>query len=223
MKTCIRCGKKTEKTIDGFCEKCFVEHVLKIKLPEKIKIKKCKRCGKVLIKNKLMNIEDVVEKKLSKMFSKVEGIESVRILKINGKIEGSYTRKLKGIKQSIDFSIDLEIENFVCDLCQRRFGKEFNSVLQIRGKNIENIINKIDNFLKKIEEKRADAFISKLEKVKNGIDIYFYSKNISKKIANFLKKNQKVKIKITRKLYGIKNGKKKYKDTILVRICEKEK
>ncbi|MBR9706830.1 MAG: hypothetical protein GOV15_00140, partial [Candidatus Diapherotrites archaeon] len=51
---CPKCGKTegepgTEKFIEGFCKKCYLQDHTPLTLPKKIVLNKCKVCGKIRI------------------------------------------------------------------------------------------------------------------------------------------------------------------------------
>ncbi|OYT41913.1 MAG: hypothetical protein B6U78_02430 [Candidatus Aenigmarchaeota archaeon ex4484_224] len=221
MGICIKCGTKTEKLYDSLCINCFRNELskLKIKIPKTIEIKQCRVCKKYLIGNKYIDdIEKAIKNQLEKIFSKEENLVSFSFEIFSNKIIVYYQKEKYEIKAFGKIELNLRIKEFVCPICQRKLGKEFNSIVQLRGKNLEKIVEEIKKIVEK--KKRKDSFISKIEKVKNGYDLYFFSKSIAKQVVNYLRRKYKVEIKFSRKLYGLKNGKKFYKDTIAVRFYE---
>ena len=91
----------------------------------------------------------------------------------------------------------------------------FEAIIQIRPKN-EEILNYI---IKKTEE-RKNVFISKIEQLKEGLDIYISSQRFAIALGRKLKASRKNgTLKITRSLYS-KNrqtGKNIYRITVLFR------
>ncbi|MCD6371674.1 MAG: hypothetical protein J7L39_03070, partial [Candidatus Aenigmarchaeota archaeon] len=127
-----------------------------------------------------------------------------------------YTIKVGSKKITEEKTIGIKFKNITCAECQRRISEYYGTKIQIRGNFSGDILNKIKDFLSKM--KRKDAYISKVEELKEGIDLFVPSKSIGRQIANYIKRRYEVKVLITRKLYGLKDGKKVYKDTILVRF-----
>jgi len=77
----------------------------------------------------------------------------------------------------------------------------------LRGENVEEIVEKY-------------GLIGK--QVKGGFDINFSFKRYAYELVNKLRKKYNLSMKVSRKLVGMKEGKKVYRDTILVRIDGKK-
>ena len=120
-------------------------------------------------------------------------------------IEKYLKKKYQIIEKIPEEKFKFEIKDFLCEKCKEVISSKVEAILQLRGEL--KTLNKIMNIFK-LEGRR----------VKNGFDIDFKSKDDLKKIFGFLKRNFKIEHNISRKLVGLKDGKRKYKDTVLVRI-----
>ncbi len=209
-KFCPICGKITEELIEGLCEKCFALKFLG-KLPSKIVIKVCSKCGRIRFGGKLVSLEKVLEKKLGK-FALPENFRlTYRI--VNSKVVLTIYRRKKEIGRK---EIELKAEKIICKTCKLKLQGYFESKLQLRGDFSEEAKEVIEGFIKGIG--KDEFFISKVEKLKEGYDIYLSSKKLAKIVLKFLKKQYNFETKVSRSLWGIKEGKRFYKDTVLVRI-----
>jgi NMD protein affecting ribosome stability and mRNA decay len=104
--------------------------------------------------------------------------------------------------------ISVKVVNSLCPECCKRSGGYYETIIQLRGNVSERILDIIG-------KETRDTFY-RVEKVKNGLDLYIGNENIAKKIACMLKRNYKFKVKKSFKLYTKKEGKDIYKTTILI-------
>lgn len=96
---------------------------------------------------------------------------------------------------------------FICNECRKFASKRVEAILQLRGDCVEEIA-------------RNYNLAAKL--VKGGVDVDFSIKRDAYQIINKIKKEYNLSMKITRKLVGLKNGRRIYRDTIVVRIDGKK-
>ncbi len=220
MGKCYRCGKKVRKLYLGLCLSCFKkEYSLLNEIPDVIKVKKCKVCGNYFYKSKsFSSIERCIEKILRDILSRKSEIESAEFRIVGNTIKLEYRVKHNGVSFKEKKNIQIKVKEFVCNRCQKKLAEYFEMKIQLRGNIPPGILEEIDEFLEGKE--RKDAYISKIEELKEGIDIYLPSKPIGQQLVHYLRKKYKVKVLRTRKLQGLKDGIKFYKDTIVVRFYE---
>jgi len=211
MIKCILCGKDAE--IDVFCEDCWLKKQNLFEIKD-IEVKVCKNCGSFLEKNKWKRyknlesgLENIVKKNIKSknrivetdIFLRKIGNRFCANIKCRGYISPCRKEKIESR------SIFIKIENSLCENCKKFLRMEYNFIIQIRTRkkiNLENI-----NF-------------AKIEKVKNGYDIYFINKDDAEKMIKRLKQ---FKIKRSYKLIGEKQGKKIYKIFYSVKDYENRK
>lgn len=192
---CIRCGKKAE--IGVYCRNCYYDSLNKELFKFRFKI--CGRCGKIKIgrewKGNLKAVSAYIENKLSKNF------DSVRVDLDN---ETAIITK-----NNIDFEvpIDIKYEETTCEICSKIAGGYYEGEIQLRGKDIKNMLKIIISKFNKEENYYS------IKNVKEGVDIKFFS---SKKALEIIK-DLGVEYKISRKLHTQIQGKRKYRLTILIR------
>ena len=204
---CPKCGKEVNRLIKNLCKDCFLE-TLKIKLP-KIVLKKCKVCGKYYDKRFLGEKDEFIERELKKMLKNLDVKEASYWL--NGSLHLKLLFEVECHQLQKEVKIEVKEEKGICRYCSLRLSSYWEAILQIRGRK-EGILKEIEEMLKK--EKHKLAFISRIVELKNGFDIYLGSKKVARRIAKKFEKE--AKIKITRKFYGFRQGRRIYKDTILV-------
>ena len=180
---CPRCGKNVEKLYDNICLDCYLE---KLEVQE-IRIRRCKVCGRYFVSNKAFdNKEEAISFYIKKFSSK--RLDELAFLLPRSKIE-------------------VEEKEFVCNYCRKFVSRKIEAILQLRGENIEEIVEKY-------------GLIGKT--VKGGFDVNFSFKRYAYELINKLRKEYDISMKVSRKLIGMKQGKKVYRDTILVRINGKK-
>jgi len=217
-KFCPACGKETDELFDKLCEACFTKNETLAQIPEKIKIRVCENCGLIgstrVKKIDNNNLRKLVEKKL-KVNGEIKSVD-IKMNKIGKKIdvEINVSGLLKGrIEKKETLTTKIEIKKYLCETCGKVRGGYYEAVIQLRSddfKKIEKTLNALD------KKKKNRGMITKIEKNKNGVDIYF----TPKKILGYLMKNvpEAKEVKKSYTLATKKDGKDLYRNTVLVRL-----
>ncbi len=208
---CIRCGKPAWK--DNLCKKCFLEthKLFELKVPV-IKIKECE-CGRYFLKKwtkpKKSLVDDITEKNI-KTFGEVvkkdvswkrQGNRYVVTVRLSGLVGG--------LKKEEEKEYIIIAKKNVCDVCTKKRGSYYEAKIQLRGVPLKKALSVIP-------EKYNDT-ITKVEKTKNGFNIYLSDKKIAARIIRELR-HLNMKIKASYKLIGMKKGKKIYRNYYSVRL-----
>lgn len=220
-KFCPRCGKETDKFYENLCGECFLS-TLKFKgeVPRKIKIKICRNCGDFFLgEQKVKNLEDGVRKELGKML-KYEEVEDVSYRIFKNKVYLTIWLKYKDLRKREERVCDLVIKRIVCKSCAMKKSGYYRLVLQVRVP--ENLTEKVMSIVQQIVEKlrREDklSFISKVEKMKNGFNVYLGSRRVGNKVVRAISQKYKTQIKRSREYVGMEDGRPIFRETILLRI-----
>ncbi len=89
----------------------------------------------------------------------------------------------------------------------------FQGILQLR-----NVDNEVIDFVSRQAAKRQDVFIAKIEKVRNGIDIYFSSQQYLKALGRKLQEHFRGELVISSKLFTkSRTGEDLYRVNVLFR------
>lgn len=208
-KICPVCGKEVEIFIEGICIDCFRnDFIKKQKIPEKFRIYQCKFCGKYSLTKKYL-FEDL-ESAINHLIKHSIKIEGFRI---------EFDEKIKVYKDNLlifSHPSEIEIKPFTCKFCSMKNSGYRQAILQLRTRFNEKILKEIERIVKN-EKKDFYSFISRIEEKKEGIDVFLGSKNVAYKILKFLEKNYKIEYKISKKLVGMKKGKRVYLHTISIK------
>lgn len=228
-KFCPGCGKKTNDLIEGICSECYHKKNEIVNLPKEIKIDACWRCNNLKHKGKWKNIilEKLLEEKILDVLE-VEGkIKKVDII-LDDPNKKPFTVEVEATitKDDVEFvesdTIIVDINKGICDICSRISSGYYQAILQLRGP--QNKINPSMEIANEIIENSSSsmAFISKIEEVKNGVDLYLGSKSTAKKISKVLSERFKTENKSSKTIYGLKDGKKIYRSTYLVKFIDEQ-
>ena len=220
-KFCPKCGKETEKFYGKVCENCVLSGLSVIqKLPDKIIIKACKSCDKLFVEDKSVgSAEDAVDFILSELMKQKE-VKSANYEMENSKLKIVVTLKIGETEKTEEKILDLFSKTILCKSCHMKTSGYFQTVLQIRApeKLLNALQEEIENQIQFLYKFDKLAFISSIEKTKNGFDVYIGSKSAAKNITGKLKNRYNATTKFSRTLSGKISGKKVYRDTILISI-----
>jgi nonsense-mediated mRNA decay protein 3 len=220
-KFCPKCGKETEKFYGKVCENCVLSELSVFeKLPDKIVVKACKSCDKFFVEDRSVDsVEGAVDFLLSKIMEQKE-VRSANYEITGGKLKIFVNLRIDQAEKTEEKILDLISKSILCESCHMKTSGYYQAVLQVRApekllntlqEEIEKQINLLYNFDRL-------AFISSIEKTKNGFDVYLGSKSAAKKITGKLKNKYNASTKFSRTLSGRISGKKVYRDTILISI-----
>ena len=220
-KFCPKCGKDAESLYDGFCSDCFLGKMkLSDKIPPKIVLGNCKMCGRVFLGERRFEMaENAVEFFLDGILKQKE------IKKATYRIAGNslwmtIDMEVSGLAKTLEKNIPMVNKSITCKFCNLKKGNYYNVTIQVRvPKAVEDkIVGEIEAEMGKLNRFDNYAFISGVQKLKEGTDLFVGSKNAADRIVRYMQRKYKAKTKTSRKLYGLIEGKKSYRDTVLVSI-----
>jgi nonsense-mediated mRNA decay protein 3 len=220
-KFCPKCGREADRLFDGMCLDCFFEKKGVAKIPAEIVVNRCKYCGRYFARNLMgERVEDVIDTTVKKMFN--AGAKHVKVMNYrvrNGKVYVSLKLDFDGAQKSEEHVIEINEHPVACQYCSMAETHYYNAILQIRApaELIDEILEEVINIVNRMKSDRF-AFISKIKRVKYGLDIYIGSKVVAAKIGKYLKNRFNAETKTTRKISGRKKGREVYKNTILILI-----
>jgi nonsense-mediated mRNA decay protein 3 len=210
---CPTCNRSSDDTrfVGNFCELCIIAKIKK-EIPESVAILHCKLCDRIKegqtftpIRNGSLSRAMEIEMKLKSDW-RVKARE-----RDDQKIKALFTKMYEGEKVYFEMDIPYKFRNQTCQRCDRVNGGYYEAIVQLRG-NRERILNLIAKLTKYIE--RRGGFISKIEKVDNGMDMY----TSDKMMMNEFFHDYELKPERSFRLYGEKKGKRLYRNTYSLRL-----
>lgn len=211
VKHCPICNRSSAdiRFVGEFCEKCASDK-LREKLPNEVEVERCRVCGRIRTREGVReedkpSLNSVIQQRLIKFRVKVISYgEGKALLDVVGENNGQQvaTEKEVGIKYG----------KMTCDSCYKKIGGYYEATIQLRGDE-ERAARFMERLRRYFEER--NEFISKVEKVDNGYDVYVSSKAV----AGAFIKEKELTVTTSYTLSGLnKSGKKVYKNTYAIRL-----
>jgi NMD protein affecting ribosome stability and mRNA decay len=212
IKYCPTCNRssKDARFVGEFCEFCVIDRVSR-GFKAQASVEYCERCGRIRTNmgHRTFNKETlagVLSKALcnSKCTIKVRGYDdkSADVL---------VTYPVGNDHVMFEKKIALKLVHKICLDCYRKSSGYYEAIVQIRGEKEK--VGLMLQKLKKFLEARG-AFMTKLEGRDNGVDAYTSDKIMTKNFFIF----NKLPTKASYTLYSIRNGKKIFRNTYLLRL-----
>lgn len=214
MRYCPICNASSDKVefVGDICISCFRAKE-SVKLPGKLSIIKCKRCGRVKTTHGWEREREDALNAIAAKQLKVRGY-AVSLIGVDynkGKAIAFFETEAEGSKVGVEREVDLELKSGICDICYRKAAGYWEAIVQLRGRqeNVKKIAAKLSAFLD-----RRNAFVSKEEEYGYGMDVY----TSDKKMTQSFLEGHGIKAKKSFQLYGMKNGKKVYRHVFSVEL-----
>lgn len=232
LRFCPMCGMNTDELFEGFCRKCFLEKVDLIQAAQRVQFGVCYDCGRVRL-NKFWQAfgskNEIVRSMALRHTRALRGAELSLVypdFTIKGKTEVpvKITAELEGASGKISKTKEtlLVILPEICPDCSRLRGGYYEGIIQLRGINQEKMQGYVEKAFSKFDKSEPNAFISKIEKLGEGVDIYIGSRTAGIKVSSEIRKIYNVDCTITNKIHGMRQGKEIRRTTILLRGIEKK-
>ncbi len=191
--------------VGEFCIDCTVKRA-KLSIPKMLTIHVCRNCNG-LIKNGAS--EKLDGKSIAPFFSNPKkGIE-VKDVKLQGnKALVTFIYNVDGHRITFDDEIEIKTKYALCNTCRKVRGGYYEAIVQLRGIKSESLLYALRGYAK-----ANGTFISKVETEAAGYNAYVGDKKIAAAFFSFYR----LKPERSYTLYGMKNGKKLYRNTYLLR------
>lgn len=213
---CFVCGARPA-VIDGWCaEDWNAAHAL-VKLPPKLELTVCSRCGRAKIAGKWQTWDT---KTFLREKAKISGrLDAFDVIERDGKYVVRMVGLVeRGLKPKIEeHTVIIRFNKVVCPDCSRAAGGYYEAVLQLRGKIPEGAMRFFEREAAKISVKDPRAFYS-IKELKEGIDIRIGSTSAANKLAELLKRKYGAEIKKSYQLVGRRDSRNVYRTIISVRF-----
>ena len=216
---CIKCGaKRGGKPFFGLL--CIDCKEFNLKLPKAFDVEVCRRCGRFRLGNEwtyeVERLEEKLEGKIKgeHTYAHVHIPEDIEELREKREVEVSlfYNSDKGPVEKKV--SVPVKVKVVLCQECSRISGGYYEGIIQLRGDPEQ--VRRWANILYSALWKKS--FVSKVEELKEGIDLYFGSSREALKVV----KDFGLPYKLSRKLYGMKEGKRVYRLTIAIRFSKDE-
>ncbi len=230
---CVECGRDGP-TVEGLCADCFRKRNPIVRPPDAIDAVVCVDCYRVETEGGWVRVdlETVIPTLLKERiptdprakritFTHVSRAEDER----NFGLAVKAAARISDVEIVESFRIRLRVKQGLCPTCNRRRSNYFEGILQVRAEDrplTEEERGRLVAFVQDAVARRAakgeEVFISKVEDVRGGADVYLSSNSVARSIARDLADDVQGTMRSSPKLYGRQKGKDLYRVTYLVRI-----
>ncbi len=235
MNFCVKCGEECVESIDGLCIGCWLAGRSLVALPHHVDLHVCTNCreyefgGRWVKKDPMVAIQDAAADALT-------AVRDAEVVAISTSVEEQDPRAfavhihaecdVMGYGAEGDASTVVRIKNSVCKRCSRQLGSYYEAILQIRtvsGKLDESVreeaLAMTENSVARQAVHNRQLFITKMELVPGGVDVYLSSIALGKSLAKELAEAYCAETKEAPKLVGqTTDGQDMYRLTYLVRL-----
>jgi nonsense-mediated mRNA decay protein 3 len=231
---CVECGREGE-LIGSLCEDCYSKRHVQPSLPDHVDVTLCAHCSSMETDKGWEDVGSVKEAselalRHALVLPKDSKISDIRV-QLHEKDERNLDAKVSVLLTVHDHEFERELETIVrlkrgsCTECSKMQGNYYEAILQVRGpgrdldesaqKDIENLVQKRVATMRKSSR---GAFVSKIERVKGGLDFYFSTAPAARGLAKEIQESFCAEYKESSKLWGRRLGKEIYRMTFLVRL-----
>lgn len=232
---CVKCGDECEESIDGLCIECWLDGRKLVDLPHHVDLHVCANCleydygGRWVRRDPTVAIQDCAADALM-------AVRGAQVVGISTSVEEQDPKTfvvtvhaecdVMGYPAEGEASTIVRVKNTVCRRCSRQLGSYYESILQIRtvsGKLSEEMreatLAMTENSVNRQAANNRQIFITKMELVTGGVDVYLSSIALGKSLAKELSDAFCAETKESPKLVGqTTDGQDMYRLTYLVRL-----
>lgn len=217
---CAACGNQKTKLINNTCIDCYFK-TIRINVPKSVSIAACPVCDSINLKGFWIKAEEdhnfyltqaIIDK--LKLPSGVE-LEDIEILQRGKEGVVQLNLSVEGKRFSVTKSIELYVEDRLCDVDAKRKREAYEGTLQLRtDQDVHDFLAKVSKIMEPFS-----ANILKAEEVRTGIDFYFIEVAVMRHALVEIKKHIKLATKESYEEYSWDKSKDrpKYRVTISAR------
>lgn len=235
MSFCVKCGRECEESLDGLCIDCWLDGRKLTTLPHHVDLNICTNCGEFSFRDRwvMRETEVAVQDAAVDNLSVIRDAQVVSV-STDVEVQDPYVYvvhihtvcDIMGYEAEDDASTIVRIKNTVCKRCSRVLGSYYEAILQIRTSNKdltpemqEESLAMVENSVARQAATNRQLFITKMELVTGGVDVYLSSIALGKSLARELADAFCAETKESPKLVGqTRDGQDMYRLTYLVRL-----
>ncbi len=231
---CVKCGVEGQETIDGLCINCFLEGKKLITTPHHIDLMKCFNCEEYEIKDRWVKCTED-EAITNVALRTLQTIPEAKVISVGTMIERQEEKTfvvhiqadldIMGFKAKDEDQIIVRLKNTVCKRCSRQLGSYYEAIMQIRNNEKtlsddlrDEVVRWITATVESMAKTNRQLFITKVETVNGGVDLYLSSISLGKTLTRDLIDIYGAESKESASLVGMNGGSEVYRVTFLIRL-----
>lgn len=229
---CVECGSEGP-LYEGLCESCFLQKNQFTLVPKTVDLLRCNHCLEFLIGgswHRYTSLEEALADAIPiqvRIGAEVTGIQiniTPQDMRNYG-VELEITVRVYDLEKKERHRTLVRLKGTSCPRCSRIKGSYFESIIQVRSRNrhldrdeMDELMGHIERRVESAAEQSREMFISKVEELHGGFDVYLSSNSLGRAIARELAAMHGAEFKESSSLVGKKEGKDVYRMTFLVRL-----
>ena len=221
------------------CIDCWLDGRKLASLPHHVDLRMCVHCGEFLIDNRwadcgLEMAVRIVAADALETIREVVVDESAITVDVEEQDPQVYVAhvlapvRVMDYRTAVECSTIVRIKNSVCKPCSRRLGNYYTAIIQIRSgaKDFDDdlrdeVLAEIEGSVSRQEANNRHLFITKIEQVPGGADVYVSSISLGRAVSKEISDSYGAEIKESPKLVGkTDDGQDLYRVTYLIRLPE---
>ena len=231
---CVKCGQEDTETIDGLCLNCFLNGRKLITMPHHVDLMRCANCEEYSVNEqwvKRTEEEAVTDLALTAL----QAIPEARVVSVGTMVEKQEDKtfvvhvqadlEIGTAAASDEDSTIVRLKNTVCKRCSRQLGSYYEAIMQIRtGEKIlddglrDEVVRWITASVESQSRTNRSLFITKVQEVLGGVDVYLSSISLGKSLTRSLSEMYGAEVKESASLVGQNDGQDVYRVTYLIRL-----
>ena len=224
MSFCVKCGRDCDESLDGLCIDCWLGGRKLTSLPHHVDLRVCTNCGEYefgdrwLRRDRMVAVQDAAADALAVIRDAVPVSVSTEAVEQDPHVYGVTVRTgcdVMGYEAEDEATTIVRIKNTVAIL-QIRTGSG-----RLSDEEREETLAMVENSVARQAVTNRSLFITKMEIVTGGVDVYLSSMSLGKSLARELADAYCAETKESPKLVGqTTDGQDMYRITYLVRLPE---
>ena len=232
---CVKCGEEDVETINGLCLNCFLDGRKLISMPHHVDLMRCANCEEFSVDDQWVRksldqaVEDIALTTLSVIPEGRVASVGVMVEKQEDKTFVVHVQAdvdVNGVIATDEDSVIVRLKNTVCKRCSRQLGSYYESIIQVRTgeKTLDDdlrdeVVRSVRSSVETQSKTNRSLFISKVQEVSGGVDIYLSSISLGKTLTRELSESYGAEVKESSSLVGVSSdGQEVYRVTFLLRL-----
>ena len=231
---CVECGREGE-LIGSLCEECYSKKHIKPSIPDHVDLTLCAHCSSMLTERgweDIGSVREAAERAIERSLTLPKGANVTGMrMKLEERDERNLEAAVSVLLSVEGHGFERELETIVrlkrgsCTECSKMQGKYYEAILQVRGperslpeqkeREVERLVR---DRIASMRKGSREVFVSKIDRVKGGLDFYFSTIPAARTVARELQDSLCAEFKESSSLWGRRDGKDIYRMTYLVRL-----
>ena len=231
---CVECGREDE-LIGSLCRECYSKKRSLVSLADHVDLTLCAHCSAMESKKGWEDVGSMREAVERAVEQALNLSKDARVAEMKVQISQKDERNFQA---DIDVLLSVEGKEFErklgtivrlkrgsCPECSKQQGRYYEAILQVRGPGRslpERTEAEVERLVKgrvaSMRKSSREIFLSKIDRVKGGLDFYFSTIPAARSIARELETSMCAEYKESSSLWGRRDGKEIYRMTFMVRF-----